>query len=316
MNDTNANCVVNEDALTDDLFQKLPVSEKDGDLIARPSKSFWQSALTRFCANPFAVIGFFIILFLCFVSVFGPLFSSYTYDAQNILNQDKFPTWQHLFGTDKFGRDIFIRVLYGTRISLIIGFATAVINCIFGIVIGGVAGYFGGTIDMIVMRVMDILTSIPSMLYMILIMVIFGNSVSSIMLALCITYWISTARIVRSQVLTLKSEEYVLAARVLGASNKRILFKHLVPNSIGPIIVTVSYIIPSAIFAEAFLSFIGIGIQVPQASLGTLINDAIGKMFSCPYQMIFPVVVICVMMFALNFICDGLRDAFDTKLNH
>lgn len=316
MSDMVINQPLNMDELSEDMFEKVPAFKKEADVIARPSKSFWQAAFSRFCANPFAVAGFFVIVFLVLSAVFGPFFTSYTYDAQNIMNQNQFPSWEHLFGTDKFGRDIFVRVLYGTRISLMIGFATALINCVFGVVVGGIAGYFGGAVDMIIMRVMDVLTSVPSMLYMILIMVIMGNSVSSILVALCITYWISTARIVRSQVLTLKNEEYVLAARVLGASNSRILFKHLVPNSLGPIIVTVSYIIPSAIFSEAFLSFIGIGIQVPKASLGTLVNDAISKMFTCPYQMIFPVIVICLTMFALNFICDGLRDAFDTRLNH
>lgn len=304
------------DSIPDELFEALPASEKESGESVRPSESFLKAALFRYMKNPFAVIGIAVIVFFVLVSIFGPMFSKYTYDGQNIMNQNRFPTAAHLFGTDKFGRDIFVRVLYGMRISLIIGFVTAVINCVLGVAIGGIAGYFGGVADMLIMRVIDVLTSIPSMLYMILIMVIMGNSIKSILIALCITYWISTARIVRSQVLTLKNQEYVLAARVMGASHKRILFNHLVPNSLGPIIITVSYIVPSAIFSEAFLSFLGIGIQAPMASLGTLVNDAIPQMFGHPYQMLFPVLVICITMFSLNFICDGLRDAFDTKLSH
>ena len=300
--------------IPDQMFEKLPPARKEAEETVRPSESFLKSALRKYRSNPFAMAGLVILVLFALLSLAGPLISPYTYDGQNIAHQNQFPSAGHIFGTDKFGRDIFVRVLYGMRISLTIGFVTAVINCVLGVIIGGIAGYFGG-VDMIIMRIIDVLTSVPSMLYMILIMVIMGNSVRSILLALCITYWISTARIVRSQVLTLKNQEYVLAARVLGASNSRILFRHLIPNSLGPILITVSYIIPSAIFSEAFLSFLGIGIQAPMASLGTLVNDAIPQMFGWPYQMLFPVMAIVITMFALNFICDGLRDAFDTRLS-
>lgn len=300
--------------LPENMFERLPAAEKEADENVRPSESFLTGAVRKYMSNPFAVAGLAVLILFAVAAIVGPMISPYTYDGQNIANQNQFPTIRHLFGTDKFGRDVFVRTLYGMRISLTIGFVTAIINCVLGVIIGGIAGYFGGMADMVIMRVIDVLTSVPSMLYMILIMVIMGNSVRSILLALCITYWISTARIVRSQVLTLKSQEYVLAAQVLGASNSRILFRHLIPNSMGPILITVSYIIPSAIFSEAFLSFLGIGIQAPMASLGTLVNDAIPQMFGWPYQMLFPVMAIVITMFALNFICDGLRDAFDTRL--
>lgn len=300
--------------IPDKMFEKLPAARKEAEETVRPSESFVTFALRKYLSNPFAVAGMIVLVLFAVLSLVGPLVSPYTYDGQNIMHQNQFPSLRHIFGTDKFGRDEFVRVLYGLRISLTIGFVTALINCVLGVLIGGIAGYFGGVADMIIMRIIDVLTSVPSMLYMILIMVVMGNSVRSILLALCITYWIGTARIVRSQVLTLKSQEYVLAARVLGASNSRILFRHLIPNSLGPILITVSYIIPSAIFSEAFLSFLGIGIQAPMASLGTLVNDAIPQMFGWPYQMLFPVMAIVITMFALNFICDGLRDAFDTRL--
>ena len=185
---------------------------------------------------------------------------------------------------DKFGRDIYIRLLYGARISLTIGFVTAAINFIIGIVYGGVAGFFGGRVDMVMMRIVDIVMSIPSLLYIILIMMFLGNNLQSILIALCITYWIDTARMVRGQVVSLKNQEFALAAKAIGSSDVRILFRHLIPNSIGPIIVTVSFIVPSAIFSEAFLSFLGIGIQVPMASWGTLASEAIPASLPIPIR--------------------------------
>jgi oligopeptide transport system permease protein len=167
---------------------------------------------------------------------------------------------------------------------------------------------------MIMMRIVDMMISIPDLLYIILVMMFLGNSIQSILIALCITSWIGTARIVRSQVITLKYQEYALASRSIGSSNLRILFKHLIPNSMGPIIVTVTFLVPSAIFSEAFLSFLGIGIQVPIASWGTLVNDAIPTLFTQPYQMLFPALAISITMFSLNFIGDGLRDALDPRL--
>ncbi len=300
--------------LTPELFEPLGDGERQNEAIARPSRSYWQDAWSRFRKDPLAMLGLVVIAVIALFAIFGPMLSPYTYDGQNIENQNRGPTAAHWFGTDKFGRDIFVRVLYGARISLSIGVTAAAINFVIGIIYGGIAGYFGGRVDMVMMRIVDILIGVPSLLYIILIMMFLGNTLRSIIIALCLTYWIGTARMVRSQVLTLKNQEFVLAAKALGSSDARILFKHLLPNSMGPIIVTVTFLIPSAIFSEAFLSFLGIGIQVPMASWGTLANDAIPTIFSYPYQMLFPALAISVTMFSLNFIGDGLRDALDPRL--
>ncbi|MGE5679226.1 MAG: ABC transporter permease [Pseudomonadota bacterium] len=300
--------------LPQELFERLDDTQKKKDKIVRPSKSYWQDAWARLKKDPLAMIGIVTIAIIVVFAIFGPMLSPYTYDGQNITDQNQGPTLKHIFGTDKFGRDIFVRTLYGARISLSIGVVAAAINLGIGVVYGGISGYFGGRVDMVMMRIVDILIGIPSLLYIILIMMFLGNTVTSILIALCLTYWIGTARMVRSQVLSLKHQEYTLAARVIGASDIRILFKHLIPNSMGPIIVTVTFLIPSAIFNEAFLSFLGIGIQVPMASWGTLANDAIPTLFTYPYQMLFPSLAISVTMFALNFIGDGLRDALDPRL--
>jgi len=305
---------VDTECLTPDLFLPLQEDERQDETLSRPSRSYWQDAWIRLRRDPLAVAGLGIILVIGLFAVFGPMVSAYTYDGQDLAGQNQWPSALHWFGTDKFGRDIFVRVLYGARISLTIGFVTAAINFVIGIVYGGVSGYLGGRVDLVMMRVVDIMIGVPSLLYVILIMMFLGSTLQSILIALCLTYWIDTARIVRAQVFTLKNQEFTLAARAIGASGARILFRHLIPNSIGPIIVTVSFIVPSAIFSEAFLSFLGIGIQVPMASWGTLASEAIPSIFSYPYQMLIPILAISITMFALNFLGDGLRDALDPRL--
>ena len=256
-----------------------------------------------------------VVLFLMMVfAVFAPIFSPYDYAQTDFYHLLEWPSKEHWFGTDKMGRDIFIRTMYGARISLTIGFTAAFVNMIIGVLYGGIAGYFGGTADLIMMRIVDILSGIPSLIYLILIMMFLGNTMSSILLAMCLTFWITTARMVRGQILTLREQDFALAEKVCGLNKWQILIHHLIPNSIGTIIVTVTFLIPSAIFQEAFLSFLGIGIQVPQASWGTLANDAIEYLFTCPYQMFFPAAAISLTIFALNFIGDGLRDALDPRL--
>lgn len=305
--------------IPDHLFEKLDQSKNlNNEYIARPSKSYWEDAWSRFKKDPLAMMGLCFVIIITIAAICGPwlidYFYGYTYDGQNIENGNQGPSVEHWFGTDKFGRDIFTRTLYGARISLTIGFVAAAINMVIGVIYGGISGYFGGRIDMILMRIVDMLIGIPDLLYIILVMMFLGNSLQSILIALCMTSWIGTARIVRSQVMTQKHQDYALAARCVGSSKFRILFKHLFPNSMGPIIVTVTFLVPSAIFAEAFLSFLGIGIQVPIASWGTLVNDAIPTLFTEPYQMLFPALAISLTMFSLNFIGDGLRDALDPRL--
>ena len=219
----------------------------------------------------------------------------------------------YLLGTDGLGRDLFIRIVYGARISLLVGFFAAFINFVVGVFYGAIAGYLGGEVDNIMMRVIDILDSIPMTLYVILIMVVVGPGLVSIILALGLTFWVKMARIVRGQVLTLKQQEFVKAAIVTGADTKRIIVKHLIPNMMGPIMVNIAMQIPSAIFNEAFLSFVGLGISAPMASWGTLCNDALAGIYVYPYQMVFPAIAISVTILTYNLFSDGLRDALDPK---
>ena len=220
----------------------------------------------------------------------------------------------YIFGTDSLGRDILTRLMYGTRVSLLVAFVAVFVNLVIGIVFGGISGYAGGTVDVIMMRIVDIISTIPLTLYVILIMVILGTGLKSIIIALGTVYWVDMARVVRGQVLSLKNQEFVMAARTIGSSVKTILMQHLIPNAMGSILVTVTMLIPSAIFMEAFLGFLGIGLQPPLASLGTMCNDATENLRSCPHQLFIPALVICLIMFAFNFVGDGLRDALDPKL--
>ena len=220
----------------------------------------------------------------------------------------------YLLGTDHLGRDILSRLMYGTRISLLVAFIAALVNMIIGIFYGGISGYLGGRVDAVMMRIVDIIATIPLTLYVILIKVCLDDGMISIIIALSSVYWVDMARVVRGQVLSLKNQEFVMAARTIGSSTGTILTRHLIPNAMGPILVTVTMLIPSAIFMEAFMSFIGIGIAPPLASLGTMCNDATDALRTNPYQLFLPALVICFIMFAFNFVGDGLRDALDPKL--
>ena len=220
----------------------------------------------------------------------------------------------YLLGTDSLGRDILTRLMYGTRISLLVAFVAVLVNMVIGIIFGGISGYAGGAVDAVMMRIVDIISTIPLTLYVILIMVLLGNGIHSIIIALGTVYWVDMARVVRGQVLSLKAQEFILAAKTIGSSTKTILTQHLIPNAMGSILVTVTMLIPSAIFMEAFLGFLGIGLQPPLASLGTMCNDATENLRSRPHQLFIPALVICLIMFAFNFVGDGLRDALDPKL--
>ena len=303
-----------EDQVPAELLEALPESERELENISRPSVSYWQNCWIRLKKDKLAMLGIVVIVLMTIAAILVPLLSPYTYDQTDFANALQWPSAAHPFGTDKMGRDIFVRTMYGARISLTIGFTAAAINMVIGVLYGGIAGYLGGMADMVMMRIVDILTGIPSMIYMILIMMFLGNTIQSILIAMCLTYWITTARMVRAQILTLREQDFALAAKVCGQSRWQILIHHLIPNSMGAIIVTVTFLIPQAIFQEAFLSFLGIGIQVPKASWGTLANDAVEYLFTYPYQMLFPAFAISITIFALNFIGDGLRDALDPRL--
>ena len=295
------------------MLEKLPDSEKNSEFIAIEPKSFLQDSWRKFRKNKLAVSGliFLALMMLCVILV--PALSPYTYDGQDLANKNLMPSWEHPFGTDKLGRDILVRVMYGGRISLSIGFAAAAINLCIGILYGGIAGYFGGKVDNIMMRIIDVIYSVPDLLYIILILMVFGNNVQSMLIAISITSWVQMARQVRTQVMSLKEMEFSLAAQVIGASRKRILFKHLIVNALGPIIVCLTMMVPSAIFTEAFLSFVGIGITAPESSWGLLANECRSLVFTYPVQIIWPIAAICLTVLSLNFIGDGIGEAFSLK---
>jgi oligopeptide transport system permease protein len=235
-------------------------------------------------------------------------------DGARMLADKSIWNMSYLLGTDHLGRDILTRLMYGTRISLMVAFVAAFVNLVIGVLYGGLSGYLGGHTDAVMMRIVDIISTIPLMLYVILINVALDSGTFSIIIALSSVYWVTLARVVRGQTLSLKQQEFILAARSIGSGTRTILFRHLIPNAMGPILVTVTMLIPSAIFIEAFMSFIGIGISPPMASLGTMCNDAMEALRSNPYQLFLPAGVICLIMFAFNFVGDGLRDALDPKL--
>lgn len=299
--------------IPDEWFEPLSDDEKDREFIAAASRTYLQDAWHRFRKDKLALCGLVFIGVMVLAAILIPILSPYTYDGQDMGARNLGPCLKHLLGTDKFGRDILVRLMYGARISLSVGFAAAFLNLIIGVFYGGICGYIGGKTDLILMRIVDILYSVPTLLYVILIMLIFGSNIFSVLIAISISSWVGMARQVRAQILTLKEQEFSLAAFVIGASKKRILFKHLVINCMGPIIVNTTMMVPDAIFTEAFLAFVGIGISIPMASWGTMANDARAVMMLYPTQMVWPVLAISLTMLALHFIGDGLSDALDPR---
>ena len=299
--------------LPDEEFALLDDSEKDSEFVAMESKTYFQDAWSRFRRNRLALVSFVFLAIVVLLAIFAPMFSSYTYDGMDYTQINAMPSAAHWFGTDKFGRDIFVRVMYGARISLSVGVAAAMLNLVIGVSYGVICGYIGGKVDLLLMRLVDIIYSVPTLLYVILIMLIFGSNIVSMLIAIGISSWVGMARLVRGQILSLKEQEYAQAAFVIGASRWRIMFKHLIVNCMGPIIVDTTLMVPSAIFTEAFLAFVGIGISIPQASWGTMANEARSLLQSQPLQMLWPVLAICLTMLSLNFIGDGLSEALDPK---
>ena len=296
------------------MFEPLNLKDRVDAEISTPSRNYWQDVYSRLKKNPLAILGFIVIMLVLLMAILGPMISKYEYDEQDYMASNELPSLEHLFGTDLFGRDIFVRVLYGARISLAVGFMASIISLSIGVIYGGVSGFYGGHVDNIMMRVVDVIYSVPAMIYVILLMVVVGPGLKSIFITLGISYWAPMARIVRAEVMRLKNEEFILAAKVLGASSRRILLYHLIPNTMGPILVTLTFSIPGAIFTEAFLSFVGLGVSAPMASWGVLCNDAIGALAIYPHQLFFPAAAISITILAFNFLGDGLRDALDPKL--
>jgi oligopeptide transport system permease protein len=298
---------------TADMFKPVPKDIEGAEAIVRPSVTYWQDAWRRLKQNRLAMVGLWVIVAIALIAIFGPMFSPYSYSDQSLFDQNMYISREHWLGTDDLGRDLLTRIMYGARISLTVGFVASFINLTVGVVYGGISGYYGGQVDNIMMRIVEILSGIPLLLYVILLMVVLRPGLQNILIALGLVYWLGMARIVRGQVLSLKEQDYVLAARTIGADNSRIIYKHLIPNAMGPIIVTATLNIPQAIFTEAFLSFIGLGVNAPMASWGVLANDALPSFRTYPWQLFFPAIAISITMLAFNFLGDGLRDALDPK---
>lgn len=296
------------------MFELIPQEEKDTNTVIRPSETYWQDVWRRLKLNKVAMVSLLLIVALILISIVGPLLSKFDYRSQDTNALSLRPDSVHWFGTDALGRDLYVRTLYGARISLLVGVVSAFINFVIGVIYGGISGYYGGKIDNLMMRIVDVLYSIPVVLYVILLMVVLGNGLQNIFIALGISYWVGMARMVRGQVLQLKQQEFVMAAKAIGEKDFKIIIRHLIPNAMGQIIVMLTMSIPSAIFTEAFLSFIGLGVSAPMASLGVLCNDAVQSFRTYPYQLFFPAATICLIMLAFNLFGDGLRDALDPKM--
>ncbi|TRM10855.1 ABC transporter permease [Lentibacillus cibarius] len=294
-------------------FEPIEYNEAEAERIASETTSFWKDAWRRFKKNKLALFGVGIIILLGIMSLIGGPISGYNYFSNDLINANKPPSAEHWFGTDQLGRDIFARTWYGAKISLFIGLAAAFLDLIIGVIWGATAGFFGGRVDEYMMRIADILYGVPYLLVVILLMVVMPQGLWTMILAMTITGWINMARIVRGQVMQLRNEEYVMAAQSLGASKIRLLFRHLVPNTMGPILVTLTLTIPNAIFTEAFLSYLGLGVPAPLASWGTMSDAALPYLQYQPYQLFFPSFFIVLTMLAFNVIGDGMRDALDPK---
>ena len=276
--------------------------------------SYWQEAWRRLRRNRAALAGLVVISVMVVAALIGPELSPYSYDAQVLAEANQPPSAAHWFGTDQLGRDILTRVLYGARISLAVGIVASLIGLVIGVAYGAVAGFYGGVVDNVMMRIIDVIYGLPFILYVVLLMVVLGPGLENVFIALGAVYWTGMARIVRGEVLSLKQREFVLAARAMGVPPWQVVWRHLVPNAIGPILVTMTLLVPEAIFSEAFLSYLGLGVQAPIASWGVLAAEGNRALRSAPWALFFPAGFICITMLAFNFLGDGLRDALDPRM--
>lgn len=294
-------------------FAPVPKDIVSAQKIHRPSLSYWQDAWRRLKLNKAAMFSLYFLGFIAIVAVFGPLiFTDYRSNhlEETFLN----PNAKYWFGTDELGRDFFARVIRGTRTSLFIGITASLVTTAFGVVYGGISGYLGGALDDVMMRFIDVISTIPDMIILILLLIVLPSGIPTLLLAMCLTSWTGIARIVRGQLLTIKEQDYVLVARTQGASASRIISKHLIPNALGPIIVRLTMAIPAFIFEEAFLSFINLGVRTPEPSWGNLGLTGVQQFIQHPYLLIIPALFLCFTTLALNLFGDGLRDALDPKM--
>lgn len=332
------------DKLTKDMFEFKETTMADSsEGLEGSGLTYWKDAWIRFKSNKAALLCLVIILLIILLAIFGPYFNSYGFDDQNMSHANLPPkvpllekvswlgvdgtdvrgtdryrqnniTQYYWFGTDDLGRDLWTRVWLGARISLFIAFLATFIDLAIGVIYGGVSAYYGGRIDNILQRIIEVLVGIPNLILIILLIMLLQPGILSITLAMVITGWVGMARIVRGQILKLKNQEFVLASKTLGSTNSRLLRRHLIPNTMGPIIITTMFTIPTAVFTEAFLSFIGLGLQPPIASLGTLVNDGYSLLRIYPHLMIISSTVISLLMISFNLVGDGLRDALDPRM--
>ncbi|MDA7794821.1 ABC transporter permease [Porticoccaceae bacterium] len=275
--------------------------------------SLWLDAWIKLGKNRLALSGLVILLFLIIISLLTPWIAPYSYEEQNLMLGATAPSAAHWLGTDIFGRDMLTRIMYGGRVSLMVGFIATAVALVIGILWGAVAGFVGGRLDAVMMRIVDIMYALPFMIFIVLLMVVFGRNILLLFVAIGAVEWLTMARIVRGQVMTLRKQEFVEAAYSMGLSKWAIIRRHIIPNTLGPVIVYTTLTIPSVMLLEAFLSFLGLGIQPPQSSWGLLINYGVETMEEYPWLLIFPGITLSLTLFALNFLGDGLRDALDPR---
>lgn len=322
--------------ITPEMLQPVSKEEREQLIQMRESMTYWKDAMRRFRRNKVAMFCAWVLLAVLLFAWVGPSLMPYSYDQQLRGHERLSPMlspYFHPFGTDQLGRDLMVRIMIGTRISLLVGVVASLFILIIGTIYGAVSGFIGGWVDTVMMRIVEVIYSVPNVLIIILLQISlrqplqtlfdrgglrmfssFGAGLLSIFITFALLYWVTMARLVRGEILTLKSSEYVTASRALGGGNAWIIFKHLIPNSVGTIIVTTVFQIPSAIFTESFLSFIGLGVNAPMASLGSLVNDSLTGFQSYPYRLIIPAIMIAVIILALNQLGDGLRDALDPQM--
>lgn len=305
---------MNHTQVNDALFEKAQVSAAEKEHIAAPASGMLMDAWLRLRKNKAAVVSLFILILIILLAIFAPVFSSYSFKDTDYDLVFATPTKDHIFGADQFGRDLWVRTWMGTRISLMIALVAAILDLVVGVSYGAISALIGGKVDAVMQRIIEILVGIPSLIIVILFLMAFPAGVGTIIAALSITGWVNMARLVRAEILKLKNQEFVLASQVLGTSKKDIIFKDLIPNTVSVIVINVMFTIPSAIFTEAFLSFIGIGLAEPQASLGVLINGGYQVLRTYPHVLIFPAITIVLIMVCFSILGDGLRDALDPQM--